>query len=465
MDKLSLPTLLLISFPDAILLGLLSLAFLGIKPRLRLILLIGSIQAIVSGLVRLLPFPFGVHVLLELAILSLLLFSIMRIPYILALLAALLSTIIFGIVEALIAPVLLTITGLSFTYVYDNSLLRFAFFVPEALALGLIILFLWRFDDKMSKFRETLVGKGPKYSRGAKRVLSLVGLLLIQNLLALILFYSSYTSTIAGRYLFSNENVYAPLLRVSAIVALLIVMIITVKKILTVIRDEIQTRAELESLRRIETLVDTIRAQRHDFGNHLQAAYGLLEVGAYQEAKDYIARSVDEIAVNLDLVRIDNLGIASLLYVKAAAVQARGVNLEIKVNTTLKDLPLLPNDANTILGNLIDNSLEAVCDLSPARKHIELALSRDSETYVFEIKNPGLIDSLDTAIDIFKPEVSTKGEGRGLGLFSVKKTVEKYRGTIKAQSNTSGLAVFTVLIPSHDDLAVTPMNFHRKFRV
>jgi len=464
MDKLSLMVLFLISFPDAILVGLVGLTLLGIKPTLKQILVIGLVQAIVSNIVRILPFPFGIHALLQLAALSLLIYYVMRISYRVSLLVALSGFIIFGVIESILAPLLLSITGLSFTEVYNNSLLRFAFFVPEALSMGIVVLLLYRLDYRIAKYRELILRKDSNRSPKVGKALPLLSLFMLQNLLAILLFFSGYTSAAAGKYLFSHDIVYAPILRILIIVILVIAMIATLKRVMALLQDEIQTKADLESLRRVESLVDTIRAQRHDFSNHLQTAYGLLEIGAYQEAREYIASTVADIAVNLDLVHIDNLGIAALLYIKTAMAHKDGVRFELRVNAPLKDLPLTVKDSNVILGNLIDNALEAVSNLPENQRFIELVAFKDVTNYVLEIKNSRLITDPALSTNIFIPGLSTKDRERGFGLYSVKQTLDKYHGRIQV-INDPHYTAFRILIPFGRSCKVEPQDFHNGHEV
>ncbi len=452
MEPLSLTVLLLISLPEAILVGTLGLALVGIRPTLKQILLIGFIEAILGDLIRLLPFPFGVHTILQLITSSLVIYFIMRIQYRMSLLAILLGVIIDGIIEGISASFLFAITGFSFNNVFSNDWLRLAFFIPEAVLLILIILALWHFENKLSSYREFISGLGSNRSLKTNRTFSLLSLFLMQNLLAIILSFFSFTAS-SRNYLLMGNTVYSRWLRVLLVILLIGAMLAALKRIINLVHDEIQARAEIESLRRVEDLVNAIRVQRHDFGNHLQAAYGLLEVGAYEEAKAYIAGSVADIEVNLDLVRIDNLAIAALLYAKTAQAQARNICLEIRVETTLADLPLSLRGINAILGNLIDNAIESVADLPADQKHVKLVLARDADGYVFEVVNTASNVHLESAKDIFVPGFSSKGKDRGLGLYSVKKTVEKYKGLVRVTNSDDEIA-FKVSLPSKADSAM-----------
>jgi sensor histidine kinase regulating citrate/malate metabolism len=223
-------------------------------------------------------------------------------------------------------------------------------------------------------------------------------------------------------------------------------MVIIIRRVLALIEDEAEAEAKLDSLQHVEELVGTIRAQRHDFGHHLQVAYGLLEVEAYQEAKQYIKNNVSEIATTLELVKTDNLGITALLYTKSGLAELKDIALGVRIETSLKHLPLESRDANIILGNLLDNAFEAASLVPVDKRHVTLTVSRNQEDYIFEVKNSGSPIDPELIDSIFTPDFSTKGEGRGVGLYSVKRLVDKYDGKIEVTSDSDYVS-FRVYIP------------------
>lgn len=446
MESLSLVILFLVSFPEASLVAMIGLSMLGIRPTLGQVLFFGLIQAILGVFTRLLPFPFGFHTLLQFITFSALIFFVMTIPYRLSLLVALIGFIINGLVQAMVVPLLFSITGLSFSEVFNGDWLRVMFSTPVAVVLVLLILLIRKFDDKISKYRDLIIKPESSDRHKSGESFPLVGLFLVQSLLIVILLISSYTAAGGTIYPLHKSSIGFSTLFISVILILSGVMLISIKRVISLIQNETKTRAELDSLRRVEELVNTIRAQRHDFTNHLQVSYGLLDVGAYDEAKEYIAKNVSGITKTLDLVKTDNLAVTALLYSKTGLAEAKSINFNVKVVNSLNPLHIDSRDINTIIGNIIDNAFEAVVDLPAEKRYVEASLLKDAEWFSIEIKNAG--PPIDQALlqHIFSPGVSTRGEGRGMGLYSVKKLVDLYKGTICA-INSDSYVVFRVRIP------------------
>lgn len=448
MAKTSFLIMLLISFPEAMLVGLLGLSILGFKPGLKQILSIGFIEAAVSYLILSLPIPFGIHTILQFITFTLIIYFVMFIPYKISFLATLLGLSIYASVEAVSMPLLLNLTGYSVTMVLNNFWLRLTFFLSQVIILILLILIVRRYNVKLTEYRNLFFKTDAFYqsirSFKINKSFILICFFLTQNFLVALLFVFNY-------YWVSNRLVYDSLASVSIPVIIItavlpVIAILMIKRVVELIQDEIETKTQLDSLRHVEELLHTIRAQRHDFSHELQVAYGLLEVEAFQEAREYIKNSMAEIASTSELIKTDNLGITALLQTKSGLAEAKKIKLNIHVETSLRDLPLESRDANIILGNLIDNALEAVLELPPEQRNVEVVLAQDMGDYFFEVKNCGAIKQ-ELADKIFAPGFSTKRAGSGMGLYSVGRLVKKYNGKIEVKGS-EGTTVFRVNIPA-----------------
>ncbi|GAV25311.1 histidine kinase [Carboxydothermus islandicus] len=230
-----------------------------------------------------------------------------------------------------------------------------------------------------------------------------------------------------------------------------ILSIFSMKRIIDFLQEEIKLRTRLDYLNHIEELLRTIRIQRHNFNNELQVVFGLLQVGAFQEAKDYIKKSMEEIANTSELIKTDKLEITALLQTKLCLAENKKINFKVKVKTSLRELPLEVRDFNVILGNLIDNAFEEVERLPSDQRKVEVELTKDLMGYVFIVRNYGLPIKPEVIEKIFEPGFSTKGEGRGMGLYSVKKLVQKYNGDIQVKSDANW-TIFTVRLPDKSGL-------------
>lgn len=195
--------------------------------------------------------------------------------------------------------------------------------------------------------------------------------------------------------------------------------------------------------RQMDALNLKMRAQRHDFLNHLQVVYSLLEMGESSEAADYLERIYRELRTVSKVLRTKVTVFNALLQVKNAACEDRGIRLEMDIRSTLEGLPMPAWELCCVIGNLMDNAMDALADRLDG--HIRLMVEDDLKGFRFTVSNNGPAIPPEIRETIFEPGVSTRGEGRGMGLSIVRGTLADYGGSIalEPEENTA----FTVWIP------------------
>ena len=161
--------------------------------------------------------------------------------------------------------------------------------------------------------------------------------------------------------------------------------------------------------------MQTMRRQRHEFNHHLQTVYGFLCVEAYVEVKDYLQGILEEVAVTNAIISVDNPGVSALLHVKAAQMESHNVQFEVTNTASLKKIPVKTSELNELLGNLLDNALEAVTECSIKNPKVKLIISQRGEEYILSVINNGLPISQSAINKIFDPGFSTKKEHLGMG--------------------------------------------------
>lgn len=186
-----------------------------------------------------------------------------------------------------------------------------------------------------------------------------------------------------------------------------------------------------------------LRAQRHDFLNHIQVVYSLLEMGESKEAADYLDRIYSELRTVSRVMRTKVTAFNALLQVKNAACEERGITLEMDIRSTLEGLPVPAWEICCIIGNLMDNAMDAIGDMPNGR--ITLTVREEVRRFTFTIANTGEPIPEEMRESIFEPGVSTKGEGHGMGLAIVRKTLAEFGGTITLEDSAD--TAFTVSIP------------------
>ena len=147
--------------------------------------------------------------------------------------------------------------------------------------------------------------------------------------------------------------------------------------------------------------------------------------------------------------RIANQTVTALLLAKVAIAREKGVALEIDPQTSLDDISLDSNAQITVIGNLIDNALDAVAGTTDGQVRLTLESSL-SNTKIITVRDNGIGLPEPRPDVVFQDGFSTKvSEGsshRGLGLAIVSRLVKQSGGTITCYNNRG--AVFVVEIPT-----------------
>lgn len=205
-----------------------------------------------------------------------------------------------------------------------------------------------------------------------------------------------------------------------------------------------RTITELETTNgQMDALNLKLRAQRHDFLNHIQVVYSLLEMGEGQEAADYLERIWAEFKTVSRVIRTKVTAFNALLQVKSAACEEKSIAFDIDIQSTLDGLPVPPWEICCIIGNLIDNAIDVVEEQTDAR--IVLTVRESVRGFTFTIENNGEPVPQELRERIFEPGVSTKGEGRGMGLSIVRSTLAEFGGTIELAQGEQ--TAFVVAVP------------------
>jgi two-component system CitB family sensor kinase len=143
----------------------------------------------------------------------------------------------------------------------------------------------------------------------------------------------------------------------------------------------LRDRTELQHLTRqldaVGTMSTALRAQRHEFANQLHTIAGFMSIGQHQQARDYLARLAATGPLKFPVDQAELLQDPYLqAFVGAKGVEAdeRGVTLRIGPETLVRGQVTEPQDVTTVLGNLIDNAVNAAVAGSAAERWVEVEL-------------------------------------------------------------------------------------------
>lgn len=195
-----------------------------------------------------------------------------------------------------------------------------------------------------------------------------------------------------------------------------------------------------EELTGIRVLVDTLRAQQHEYMNRLHSIAGLIQLNRNDEALRLI---IDEISDEEEIIQqlrdqIHDYSIQGLLLGKYARAKELGVTLSLDEHCSLTDITngFSSGDFVSIIGNLLDNAMEA-CAYSE-QKDVELFIQCTKTSLFIEVQDSGLGIQGDP-YQIFNYGFSTKNnkEGHGIGLALVKQLIDANKGTIHVSTEAN----------------------------
>lgn len=262
---------------------------------------------------------------------------------------------------------------------------------------------------------------------------------LIFNIVALVLLV----------FLFLGQSTGDPLPRwvlVFAIVLGIVESVLAIQSLIAMLKFYKKQVALIRSVEELEALTRSMRAQRHDFKNHLQVLSALLDMDEIQEARDYLDDIADDFHILSLAMRTNEPAVNAMLQAKQSLCNQAGIPLEMEITTPLNRLPLEPWEFCRVLGNLVDNAMEALLEGETPNPSIVVHLSEDEHHYVASVDNNGPPIPEKDRYRIFKSGVSSKGENRGLGLPIVHKLISGVGGNIELFSQPE-LTSFRILLP------------------
>lgn len=217
------------------------------------------------------------------------------------------------------------------------------------------------------------------------------------------------------------------------------------------IRDRTELQGALGELDSMRVFAESLRSQAHESANRLHTIVTLVEMGRGDEAVQFATTELELSQRLVDRLSeaVGEPALAALLLGKSAQADERGINLTITDDTELSTesgkAPLSAQELVTVVGNLIDNALDA-CDRDDP--WVEVTVRLDDSELLIQVADSGTgMDPAEFA-RATKRGYSTKSGGedgrRGLGLALVAQIVDRHQGTLRAEVTYGSVVTVTI---------------------
>lgn len=219
----------------------------------------------------------------------------------------------------------------------------------------------------------------------------------------------------------------------------------------TTLRDHTELESVSGELDSARGFAEALRAQAHESANRLHTVVTLVELGKTERAVEFATAELAAAQQLTDQVvgAVSEPTMAALLLGKAAQAHEKGVELVITDDTAVAEVDIESRDLVTLVGNLVDNAIDAALVAPPPRRVTVTARSAEGGLQLTVADTGVGVDSTQVE-DIFVRGFSTKvaqaTHGRGLGLALVKQIINRYGGTVDV--NCDGGTTFAVELPA-----------------
>ncbi|WP_255314278.1 sensor histidine kinase [Bacillus sp. FJAT-26390] len=214
-------------------------------------------------------------------------------------------------------------------------------------------------------------------------------------------------------------------------------------------RDKVVRVTQETYVDEINQMFQSIRAQRHDFLNHVQTIHSLAELDKSQELVAYTKELTGDIRMMNDIINIGNPAIAALVRSKISQAESNKIQFSCSfTGLNMQEMGVKTLDVNRMLGNLIDNAFDEVLKYSEDRRHVTLVGKQTADFLEFTVTNT--CENADEAISkpIFEAGYSTKQQDhQGLGLSIVKSIAKQYKGDVHVTAEPTGKLTFIIKMP------------------
>ena len=219
-------------------------------------------------------------------------------------------------------------------------------------------------------------------------------------------------------------------------------------------KDEIDRMAQ--ELTQIQEYSEVLRTQTHEYSNKLHTLAGLIQLGSHQEALDLIGRETSGYQELLGTLAetVPEPLLSAIILGKYNRAQELRVIFQLDPESRMIDIPKKINREKivTILGNLLENALEAAQENTSGKRMVQLSMTDFGNDLIFEVEDSGSgIEDESVDLSLQHGFTTKSGTGRGIGLSLVHENLKYLGGHLTVVRSSLGGMRFTIYIPKHSN--------------
>ena len=219
-------------------------------------------------------------------------------------------------------------------------------------------------------------------------------------------------------------------------------------------KDEIDRMAQ--ELTQIQEYSEVLRTQTHEYSNKLHTLAGLIQLGSHQEALDLIGRETSGYQELLGTLAetVPEPLLSAIILGKYNRAQELRIIFQLDPESRMIDIPKKINREKivTILGNLLENALEAAQENTSGKRMVQLSMTDFGNDLIFEVEDSGSgIEDKSVDLSLQHGFTTKSGTGRGIGLSLVHENLKYLGGHLTVVRSSLGGMRFTIYIPKHSN--------------
>lgn len=191
----------------------------------------------------------------------------------------------------------------------------------------------------------------------------------------------------------------------------------------------------------VETVYRRMRAWRHDYHNHIQTLKAHVSLGQYEETMGYLNRLEEDLATVDTVLKTGNVMVDAILNSKLTLIREKGIQVDATA-VVPEDIAIAGPDLSVLIGNLLDNAMEACMNIPPEERFIRIYMDILKKQLYLSVTN-SMSGMAKRSGERF---ISAKEGNHGFGLLRIDSIIAKYGGYVNRQTE-SGVFATEVMLP------------------